>query len=428
MARVRVTFGTGLGRRFGWLWGAYAASTYGTWLGFGAFSYIAIKAVHASAAQVSVLSASGLAVGALVALPLGPWVEFRQKRPVMIAMDLIRLAALLSVPIAYAAGGLTFGQLIGVSVVVSAANIAFTAASGAFIKSLVAPGDLLVANARFESTNWSASVVGPTLGGAAIGLLGPVVTVLGDAVSYLFSALGIAAIGPGEPAPINRPSRVSIASLADGWRSILDDRRLRSLFLNVVLVNGLIMAGEPPLTFLMLGPLGFQPWQYGLAFAVPCLGGLIGSRLALRAVARFGRATVLIVFGRLRAIWPLGLVLIRPGLPGLLVVMVIELALIFCSSVFNPVMATYRLQATPDERVARVLLAWKIVGGEHCRTDRGVGTARRRHQPAVGDRRRRAVVTGHARPASPRDGRPPRSAAAPEGTDPPLGRIPVAAG
>lgn len=26
-----------LGRSFGWLWSAYAASTVGTWLGFGAF-------------------------------------------------------------------------------------------------------------------------------------------------------------------------------------------------------------------------------------------------------------------------------------------------------------------------------------------------------------------------------------------------------
>jgi hypothetical protein len=54
----------------------------------------------------------------------------------------------------------------------------------------VRPGDLLVANGRFESTTWSATALGPPLGGAAIGLLGPVTTVVGDAVSYLLSALG----------------------------------------------------------------------------------------------------------------------------------------------------------------------------------------------------------------------------------------------
>ena len=63
-----------------------------------------------------------------MAVPLGPWVEFRRKRPVMIAMDLIRFAALLTVPAAYALGWLGFAQLLIVSVVVGAADIAFKAA------------------------------------------------------------------------------------------------------------------------------------------------------------------------------------------------------------------------------------------------------------------------------------------------------------
>ncbi|MYS18492.1 MFS transporter, partial [Streptomyces sp. SID4982] len=83
------------------------------------------------------------------------------------------------------------------------------------------------------------------------------------------------------------------------------------LFLNTVLVNGLIMAQAPPLAVLMLGPLGFAPWQYGLAFAVPCLGGLLGSRLARPLAARHGRRRVLLASGVLRACWPIGLALVR---------------------------------------------------------------------------------------------------------------------
>ena len=79
-----------LGREFGWLWAAYAVSAYGSGLGFGAFPLIAVLVLHAGPAKVSALSAVGPAVGALIALPLGPWVEFRRKWPVMIAMDLVR--------------------------------------------------------------------------------------------------------------------------------------------------------------------------------------------------------------------------------------------------------------------------------------------------------------------------------------------------
>ena len=151
-----------------------------------------------------------------------------------------------------------------------------------------------------------------------------------------------------------------IGDLLDGWRHILGHPMLRRLFLNGLLTNGLIMATEPLLAVLMLGELGFAPWQYGLAFAAPCVGGLIGSRLAPRLVARFGRHTVLLAAGTLRACWLIGLVLIHPGVSGLVLVMLVELGLILSCSVFNPVLATYRLEQTGTGRVARTLSAWSV--------------------------------------------------------------------
>ncbi|MFE6667556.1 MFS transporter [Streptomyces sp. NPDC057697] len=351
-----------LGRRFGWLWASYAVSAYGSGLGFGALPLIAVTVLHAGPAEVSALSAVGPAVGALIALRLAPWVEFRRKRPVMIMMDLVRFAAMVTIPVAYAFGWLGFVQLLVVSAVVAAAKIAFNAAGGAYLKALVRPDDLLVANARFESTNWSSIAVGPPLGGAAIGLFGPVVTVVADALSYLLSALGITAIRGQEEAPRTsdgNPARTN-GALLDGWRHIMGHPGLRPLYLNHILVGGLIMATEPLLAVLLLRQLGFPPWQYALAFAAPCLGGLIGSRLARRVVARFGRDRVFRTVGTLRAVWLIGLVLVRPGVVGLATVMAVELAIIINMSLYGPVLATYRLEHTPRHLVTRTLSAWSI--------------------------------------------------------------------
>ncbi|WP_043673389.1 MFS transporter [Streptomyces xylophagus] len=351
-----------LGRRFGWLWAAYAVSSYGTGLGFGAFPFLAILVLHSGPTQVAVLATSGRAVGALVAVPLGPWVEFRRKRPVMIAMDVTRFAALLTVPVAFAFGLLTFAQLLVVSVVVAAANIAFNAASGSYLKALVPPDDLLVANARFESTTWTSTMLGPPLGGAAIGLFGPVTTVVADAVSYLLSALGIRAIGGTEPRPERSGApRLRAGELLDGWRYLLAHPTLRPLLLNAMVVNGLIMAAEPLLAVLMLGRLGFAPWQYALALAASSgVGGFVGSRLARPLAARFGRRRVMLVSGVLRACWPLGLAFVRPGVPGMLLVTAVQLGLVTCIGVFNPLLATSRLEQTASDRVARTLTAWSI--------------------------------------------------------------------
>ncbi|WP_062346534.1 MFS transporter [Herbidospora yilanensis] len=349
-------------RRFGWVWAAYAVSAYGTWLGFGAFPLIAVLVLDVGPAWVSALSAAGLAVGAVVAVPLGPWVEFRGKRQVMVAADLVRSAALVSVPVAFVFGWLSFAQLVVVSVVAAAAKIAFNAAAGAYLKGLLSPRDLLVANGRLESTMWSASVVGPPLGGAAIGLFGPVVTVLADAVSYLVSAVCVRAIGGGEPPPAPRPVRLRPADLLDGWREIWAHRALRRLFCATVLFNGLLMATEPLLAVLLLDRLGFTPWQYGLVFALPCLGGLAGARLARRFAARFGQARVLRVAGMLRTCWPVWLAFVQPGVPGIVLVIVVQFGLVFCCAVFAPVLATYRLEHIAPDRVARTLTAWSVTG------------------------------------------------------------------
>lgn len=350
-----------LGRRFGWLWASYAVSAYGSGFGFGAMSIIAIRVLHAGPGRISLLTSVGFGAGALLAIPLGPWVEFRRKRPVMIGMDLLRFAAQLSVPIAYLLGWLTFVQLLAVTMVVAGAKIAFQAASGAHLKALVKPDELLVANGRFESTTWSALVVGPPLGGAAIGFFGSVASLTVDAISYLLSALGIRMIdGPEPPPPQPEGARPRFRDLPDSWRYILTHRGLRGIFFNQMMVASLLLCTEPLLAVLMLAHLHFQPWQYGLAFAAPCAGGLIGSRMSARLVARLGQDRVMLIFGTLRVGWPIGLAFIPAGTPGLLMVAGLQFCLILNIGIFNPVFATYRLEQTAPERIARTLSAWSV--------------------------------------------------------------------
>jgi nitrate reductase NapE component len=205
-------------------------------------------------------------------------------------------------------------------------------------------------------------MLGPPLGGLLIGVFGPVTTIVADAVSFLLSACGIRAIGRVE----EKPERAAAASgskaaeLFEGWRHILGSASLRSLFFNRLLVNGLVMATEPLLAVTMLGRFGFAVWEYGLAFAVPSVGGLVGARLARPIVARVGQRRALLVFGVLRACWVIGLVAMRPGVAGLVIVMAVEFGLMLSSAVFTPVLATYLLEQTPKDRTSRVLAAWSV--------------------------------------------------------------------
>ena len=351
-----------MGRQFGWLWASYAVSTLGTYLAFDSFPLIAILVLHAGPTAVSLLASAGLAVGALVAVPLGPWMEWRRKRPVMYGMDLLRFVALMTVPVAYAFGQLRFGQLIVVAIIVAAADIAFKTASGAYLKVLVRREDLLLANSRFESTMWTATALGPPLGGAAIGIFGPVTTVVANAVSFLLSACGLRAIGKGERRPIRTEP-------VQGFRARRSARRLA------------VHPGQPGTAPTLLQHRPRERTDHGEravdrgADARPAglraMAVRPGFRDALhRRVDRFpalssGGRAVRPAPGPARRRRAAGLLadrlaLICRGVPGLLLVFGVEFALITCIGVFNPVYATYRLEQTPHDRVARVLSAWTV--------------------------------------------------------------------
>ncbi|MFJ5216946.1 MFS transporter [Streptomyces sp. NPDC088354] len=358
---VRDEQSTGARRDFGRLWGAYAVSAAGSSIGSGALPLVAVVALGASASQVSLLAALSAVVAAAVTLPLGVRIEHRRKRPVMVAADLLRFAVLISVPVAAALGVLSFVQLCLVGIVQAAAAIAFGAASTAHLKGLVAPGDRLRAAARFESTDWLSMSAGPPVGGLLVSVFGATFSMAVDAVSFLLSALGVRRIRHPEPEPPPRaPASGRARELLAGWRCIVRHRGLRPLFWNAMLFGAAIMMSSPLLVVLMLRELHFTPWQYGLSLGLPCLGGVLGSRLTAPLARRLGVRRVLLLFGVLRTPWLVLIAWVPSGPAALVVLVAADTCLLAAAGVFNPSFATYRMSVTDDRLMVRVVTAWSV--------------------------------------------------------------------
>lgn len=351
----------GPGRDFGRLWLATAISQAGSAVAYGALPMVAVLVLHASTFQVSLLTALAGITAALLGLRLGPWVEFRPKRPTMMTADLVRAVVLGSVPVAAALGVLTYPHLVLAAMVSATAEIAFNAASGTFLKSIVGEGARLTAAGRLETTSWLALSVGPPIGGALASALGPTLTVLVDAISYAGSALGVRSISTPEPAPPQAPTAgARMADITAGWRAILAHPGLRSLFLNALVFSAGVIAVSPLVTVLMLRDLGLAPWLYGIAMGLPCLGGVLGALAAPRLSRRLGERRLLLVFGSLRTIWIVMIPAASGGLATFAVVTAANLGLLFCAGVFNPAFFAYRLRESPDDVTSRVLAAWSV--------------------------------------------------------------------
>jgi MFS family permease len=339
---------------------ATAASQAGSAVAYGALPLVAVLVLDASAFQVSLLSAlSGLAAAA-VGIGLGPRIEFRPKRPAMIAADMVRFATLASVPLAGVLDGLTYAHLCAVAMVSASSELAFNAASSAHLKALVRPEARLTATSRLETTNWTALTAGPPLGGALVSAVGPTFTIAIDAVSYLLSALGIRSIRSPEPPPPSRVEQHWLANVTAGWRFIFRHPGLRALFLNSLLFGACVLAVSPLETVFMLRDLGLEPWAYGLAMGLSCVGGILGAMCTPPLAQRFGERAVLLGTGSLRTVWILLIALAPAGVGGLLVITAANFGLLFSAGIFNPTFVAYRLRESGDEHVARVHAAWLV--------------------------------------------------------------------
>ncbi|MGP9537941.1 MFS transporter [Brachybacterium sp. AOP43-C2-M15] len=342
------------------LWFARATSDAGSALAMGALPLIAVRTLDASTLQISILTAAAGLVGVAFALPLGPFIEARRKRPVMISADLVRAALFASVPLAALLGILSFWQLVAVSAIGALGGIVFGGASAAHLKNLVPRERRTEAIGKLESTFWLFNTIGPALGGAVVQLLGTTVTLGLQAVGMLASALGVRRLRQPEPTPPDPGTRHFLAEASAGFTVAASDPTLRPLLLNATLFAAFIAWIGPLELVLLLRGLDLPAWQFGIALAAPSLGGIVGSRLAPRVSRRLGEHRTLLWSGLLRGLPLLALPFLPGGPAGLAIYVAATFGLLTVASIFRPVYSAVRMEATEDRYMMRVTTAFTL--------------------------------------------------------------------
>ncbi|MEH3075659.1 MAG: MFS transporter [Quadrisphaera sp.] len=289
-------------RRF---WAAQAVSQLGDQITLLALPLLAITALDASATQVGMLTAA-IWLPNLLGLALGTWTEQRtHKRRLLIAADIVRAAALASVPATALTGNLTLTQLYTVAVTCGAASVLFATAHGPFFVALVPRRQFLQANAHLSTTRSAAAIAGPAAGGALISAVSAPFAVLLDAASFLASAALLART--------RAATAVPAAATDSAWRRareglvhVLRDRVLRASLGSVATANFFDYAAQAVLVLFASRVLGLSAATIGAVFAVGALGGLLGAVLAPHLSRRFGVGPTAIA-GEVLAVAPLAL-------------------------------------------------------------------------------------------------------------------------
>lgn len=248
---------------------------------------IAVAVLGAGAFQTSVLNALGMAAFLLLGVPAGVLVDRWSKKSTLVLANVVRAAAVVSVPIAYFLGTLSIWHLFAVAAVVSVADVVFTTAQSAMMPMLLKGSELGDGYAKVQSVQSGMAIATPGVVGLIIKVVSAPAMLFIAGAAYLFSAVITGRL------PQDRPSRAETpdkfwSEARDGLGYTLSHPLIRSLMISVALVNAASMFGAAAKVIFALQILNIPMDQFIILGALSAAGGLIASMTATRITRRLG--------------------------------------------------------------------------------------------------------------------------------------------
>ncbi|HEX5015481.1 MAG TPA: MFS transporter [Candidatus Limnocylindrales bacterium] len=275
------------------LWTAETISVFGTQITLLALPLIAALTLNVTPFEFGLLGAIDFLPFILLSLPAGVWVDRLRRRPILIAGDIIRGTALLSLPIAFFLDALTIGQLYIVGFINGCATVFFDVAYQSYLPALVDRDQIVDGNSKLESTRSAAQIVGPGISGFLIGAIGAPFATLLDSLSFGISAFFIGLIRRREPKPerqVDEHGRETSmrTEIAAGLRYVTGHPYLRNIAITTGTSNFFSNIQFAVLILFLTRQLAFTPELIGVAFSIGSVGFLLGALLAGRVAGRIG--------------------------------------------------------------------------------------------------------------------------------------------
>ena len=268
---------------FRWLLSALAVSQAGDWLYNLALAVLVYDRTH-SPLWVGITTAARVVPFVALGPLAGVLVDRFDRRRIMIASDLIRLALMLLLA-AVAVAGLPILLVPVIAALATAASTPYLPCVTAVIPRLVRDDDLSGANAARSAVTALSIIAGPALGGILLLVGSPAIAIALNALTFGLSALAVLAIRPSEvfraARPTDRPAGLlpQLAQGAAALRAHPQALRLAGADITCSLVYGT----QTVLLLIVSQQIGLGTHGYGYLFAGIGAGGLVGTALASRA-------------------------------------------------------------------------------------------------------------------------------------------------
>lgn len=337
------------------LWAGQALSQFGAEITALAIPVLAVLVLDATEWEVGILNAAQVAAFLVVGLPAGAWIDRMRKRRVMMWADVVRAAALGTIPLLWLLGVLQVWQLFLVALVVGIAMVFFDVSYQSLIPSLVRPAQIAEANGKLESTQQLAGLAGPALGGGLIAVIGAPLAVVVTVGTYLASFVALAFTRDHEHPRPREDREPLVREIGEGLRWVFGNPLLRRIVATTGVSNLFFTLSFTLLPIFLLRELGLTPAAMGVIFSLGAIGGLAGAVATPRIVRWVGE-------GRAIPLSSLGFSVVALFLPVAASVPAIAFPLLvvqgFVSSftvlLYNITQVTFRQRITPPRLLGRM--------------------------------------------------------------------------
>ena len=282
------------------LWTAETVSVFGSQVSALALPIVAAIILKVTPFEFGLLGTIEMLPFIILSLPAGVWVDRLRRRPILIVGDLGRAIALLSIPLAYALGGLTIWQLYIVGFATGCLTVFFDVAYQSYLPSIVDRDQLVEGNSKLEITRSASQIAGPGLAGVLIGLLTAPFAIVLDALSFVFSAIFVVGIRRAEPPIVphdvatgRKPSMRQ--EIALGLRYVTGHRWLRSIAATTGTSNLFGSISGAILILYLVRDHAFTAQLIGFAFSIGSVGVLSAALVTNRLTNRFGVGRMLVL-------------------------------------------------------------------------------------------------------------------------------------
>ena len=346
-----------LGREFNLFWTGQAVSNIGDRITIFVVPTVMIFVLHASAFEVGVVAMAQYLGIPLLGPIAGVLVDRWDNRLTMLGCDLIRLAAVVAMPVAYWFGVLSTPLLFACVALISAATILFNVGYLVAVPAAVPERHLVRAYSRLEGTGSVTEVAGPSIAAGLYGLLG-VAALIADAVSYLISAVCFWLMRPWGTRTVQSGSVSSRLSL--GFRLNWADPVLRRVVVAAIVLN----SGGPifvtVLPVLAYRGLGLSIGTLGAAMSAGAVGAAVGALVAPKLTGKLGIGRTFAWALLLHCLVGLG-VLAAPALPSGVVIAVTLAGYGFFMSCINVCSAPIRQSRMTAENQGAMHAAFRTL-------------------------------------------------------------------